>query len=147
MHRMKKLILQNLWWITFILALILLGVHSFKVTKLSVDSTSILLLGIMLISPLISAVKKIKYGDFEAEIDPKEIQKIKSDLEKNIDSKRVENESRPEIYKATDAIRELAESDPVIALAKIRIELEKVLSRLARVTSIEIKKVRFRCPC
>ena len=140
MHQMKKLILQNLWWITFVLALILLGVHSFKVAKLSVDSTSILLLGIMLISPFISAVKKIKYGDFEAEIDPKEIQKIKSDLEKDIDSKRVENESRPEIYKSTDAIRELGESDPVIALAKIRIELEKVLSRLARVTSIETKR-------
>ena len=140
MHRMKKLIIQNLWWITFGLAFILLGAHSFKVAKLSVDSTSILLLGIMLVSPFISAVKKIKYGDFEAEINPKEIQKIKSDLERNISSKREENDYRPEIYEATEAIRELAKSDPVIALAKIRIELEKVLSRLARATSIETKR-------
>lgn len=137
---MKKIILKNLWWVAFGLSIILLVVHSFKIATLNVDSTSILLLIIILISPFISAIRKIKYGDFEAEIDPKEVQKIKSDLEKNIESKREGDETRPEIYEAMDSIRELAESDPVIALAKIRIELEKVLLRLARATSIDTKR-------
>ncbi|MDM8546809.1 hypothetical protein QUF61_09980 [Candidatus Venteria ishoeyi] len=137
---MKKFILQNLWWVTFLLAITLLGMHSFKFTAISVDSTSILLLIIILISPFIASIRKIKYGDFEAEIDPKEVQKIKSDIEKISESKDDEEESRPEIYAATDSIRELAESDPVIALAKIRIELEKVLKKLVRVSGIEIKR-------
>jgi hypothetical protein len=138
---MKQFIFRNLWWVTFVLSLVLLGVHSFKITKFSVDSTSIMLLAIMLISPFIAAVRKIKFGDFEAEIDPKEVQKIKANAEKNIEPKTIEEESQPEIYSATDAIRKLADSDPVIALAKIRIELEKVLSRLAGLSSMEMKGI------
>ncbi len=137
---MKRIILKNLWWVTFTLALILLGIHSFNIASISVDSTSILLLIIILISPFIVAVKKIKYGDFEAEINPQEIKKIKEEHEKTVDSTRDEDDILPEIYKATDAIRDLAESDPVIALAKIRIELEKVLTRLARITSVETQR-------
>lgn len=138
---MKKIILKNLWWVTFFLAIILLGFHSFNIAIINVDSTSILLLIIILISPFIVAVRKIKYGDFEAEIDPQEIKKIKEGLEKTVEFKRDEDDTLPEIYKATNAIRDLAESDPVIALAKIRIELEKVLARLARITSIETQKI------
>jgi len=139
---MKKNIAQNLWWVSFIIAFILLVIHSFNVKSINVDSTSILLLIIMLISPFILAIKKIKYGDFEAEIDSHEVQKIKDNVEKNIDSRR-DNEVRPEIYMATDAIRVLAESDPAIALAKVRIELEKVLTRLARMTLIGTEKLQL----
>lgn len=95
----------------------------------------------MLISPFIAAVKKIKFGDFEAEIDSEEVKKIKANAEKNIESKPVAEENRPEIYATTDAIKKLADSDPVIALAKIRIELEKVLGRLAGSSSIDMKGV------
>lgn len=137
---MKKNISQNLWWVSFVIAFLLLIIHSFNVESINVDSTSILLLIVMLISPFILAIKKIKYGDFEAEIDSQEVQKIKDNVEKNIDSMR-DTEVRPEIYMATDAIRVLAESDPAIALAKVRIELEKVLTRLARMTLIEIEKL------
>lgn len=137
---MKKVILQNLWWVAFVLAIALLCTHTFKLTTISVDSTSILLLIIILISPFIASVRKIKYGDFEAEIDPKEVQKIKTEAEKSADIKEPDDETRPEIYTATESIRELASSDPVIALAKVRIELEKVLNRLARIAGIEVKR-------
>lgn len=140
---MKKFFLQNLWWVTFILALALLTAHSFNIAILSVDSTSIFLLVLMLISPFIAAVKKIKFGDFEAEIDIKEIQQIKQDAEKNIELNQPDNEYRPEIYEATDKIRELANSDPVIALAKIRIELEKVLIRLGGRYSLDVKRINL----
>ncbi len=138
---MKKNISQNLWWVSFVIAFLLLIIHSFNVESINVDSTSILLLIVMLISPFILAIKKIKYGDFEAEIDSQEVQKIKDNVEKNIDTRRDDDEVRPEIYMATDAIRALAKSDPAIALAKVRIELEKVLTRLARMTLIEIEKL------
>ncbi|QMA54756.1 hypothetical protein HVW49_00130 [Escherichia fergusonii] len=137
---MNKVILHNLWWVTFILSTLLLSVHTFKFMEINVDSTSILLLIIILTCPFIASVRKIKYGDFEAEIDPKEIQKIKTEAEKNAGLKESDDEIRPEIYTTTESIRDLASSDPVIALAKVRIELEKVLNKLARIAGIEIKR-------
>lgn len=91
----------------------------------------------MLISPFIVAVKKIKYGDFEAEIGSEEIKKLKLELETARTSNPDEKAEQTEIFKTTDAIRKLAESDPVIALAKLRIELEKTLTRLARITLVD----------
>ena len=135
---MKMFVVKNLWWIVFILALLLLGIHSLKIASLNVDSTSILLLAIMLVSPFIAAVKKNKFGDFEAEIDIAEIRKIKSEVKKTLTETQENNEELHEIYATSDAIRSLAEQDPIIALAKIRIELEKVLGRLARFNSIKI---------
>ncbi|PHS56845.1 MAG: hypothetical protein COB17_08240 [Sulfurimonas sp.] len=134
---MKKFLLQNLWWVTFLSAFALLVIHSFNLANISVNSTSIVLLLIMLISPFIIAIKKIKYGDFEAEIDSEEIKTLKLELEKAITSKPDENIEQAEIFKTTDAIRKLAESDPVIALAKVRIELEKTLTRLERITLVD----------
>jgi hypothetical protein len=123
----------------FVLGLALLFVHSFKLATISVDSTSILLLIVILISPFISSVTKIKYGDFEAEIDPKEIEQIKAESERSVERFPDEREHRPRIFDTTDSIQELAESDPIIALAKVRIELEKALGRFARATEIETK--------
>ena len=94
----------------------------------------------MLISPFVAAIKKIKFGDFEAEIDPKEIQRIKSEAEKNIDFGPSEEDEQPEINKVTSTISELSETDQVLALAKIRIEIEKILQKIAKTSSIEIKR-------
>lgn len=138
---MRLFLIKNLWWLTFLLALMLLISHSLKVATLSVDSTSILLLIIMLISPFVAAIKKIKYGDFEAEIDPKEIQRIKSEAEKNIDFSIQGDNEQPEINKTTDSIKKIAESDAVLALAKIRIEIEKILMLIARTSSIETNRI------
>lgn len=138
---MKNFVLKNLWWIAFSIAFVLLVDHSFKIVNLNVDTTSILLLAVMLVSPFIAAIKKVKFGDFEAEIDIDEIRKIKSETEKTLNEnkeEREDREERPEIYATNDAIKALAESDPVIALAKIRIELEKVLSQLARFNSVKV---------
>lgn len=136
---MKTFVLKNLWWISFGIAFILLLDHSFKIANLNIDSTSILLLVVMLLSPFVAAIKKIKFGDFEAEIDIDEIRKIKSETEKTLSETQEDRDERPEIYATTDAIKSLAESDPVIALAKIRIEFEKTLGQIARFNSIEIK--------
>ena len=54
--------------------------HTFSFNVVKVDNTSIILLLVIFLSPFISAITKIKYGDFEAEINPKEVQKIKNEL-------------------------------------------------------------------
>ncbi|WP_429067692.1 hypothetical protein [Aeromonas veronii] len=138
---MKEMVLRNLWWIAFGVAFILLIDHSLKIVNLTVDTTSILLLIVMLLSPFVAAVKKIKFGEFEAEIDIDEIRKIKSETEKTLNETQETREEQAEIYSTSNTIKALAESDPVIALAKIRIELEKVLGQLARFNSITVRNL------
>lgn len=138
---MKETVLRNLWWIAFGVAFILLIDHSLKIVNLTVDTTSILLLIVMLLSPFVAAVKKIKFGEFEAEIDIDEIRKIKSETEKTLYETQETREEQAGIYSTSNTIKTLAESDPVIALAKIRIELEKVLGQLARFNSITVRNL------
>lgn len=78
---MKKFIINNLWWVVFIIAAILLIAHIFSFKTIKVDNTTITLLILILISPFISAIKKIKFGDFEAEISSKEVQKVKEGVD------------------------------------------------------------------
>lgn len=129
---MKKFIFNNLWWVTFLIALALLVVHSFGLKPIKVDNTSIILLILILISPFVSAIKKIKFGDFEAEIDSQEVKKLKEDVERKIAENvdREEEKTNPITYEITNKIYNLVENDPVLALAKLRIEIEKVISRL-----------------
>jgi hypothetical protein len=138
---MRKFIANNLWIFTTLLALCLLVAHTFPNDKFHVDSTSVILLIIVFISPFISAIRKIKYGDFEAEIDPKEVDKIKNEIEGQDSPSRDDYEKKPEIFNVIDSILELAENDTVLALAKLRIEIEKIVTRFHE--KIE-KKSRFR---
>jgi len=128
----KKFIFKNLWWVTFIIALILLVLHSFSVTVISVDTTSIFLLLILLISPFVSSIKKLKFGDFEAEIDPKEVKRLRDSAETGLSQTKPETENLPEIRKTVIDIEEIGVEDQILALAKLRIEIEKVLRKIIR---------------
>jgi hypothetical protein len=77
---MKRFIVNHVWWITLLLGLGMLLAHTFSFNVVKVDNSSIILLLVIFLSPFISAITKIKYGDFEAEINPKEVQKIKNEL-------------------------------------------------------------------
>lgn len=127
---MKHFLINHLWWVTFILAVMLLVSHTLSLDKLKVDNTTIVLLLVLLISPFVSAVKKIKFGEFEAEIDPKEVRRVKEDVEAKVAAKETREPPNPAIRATTEAIATLAEDDPVLALAKLRIELEKIVMRL-----------------
>jgi hypothetical protein len=129
---MKKFLVTNLWWITLAVALILLIAHTIPYNPVKVDHVSVILLLVIFLSPFISAIKKIKIGDFEAEIDPNEVQKIRDEVSKVADTDRAEQ--LPEIENTIKNIKALAESDPVLALAKLRMELEKILNHIYRAT-------------
>jgi hypothetical protein len=62
----------------------MLAAHTFSLDRIKVDNTSIILLLVILLSPVISAITRIKYGDFEAEIDPKEVQKLKNEVSAHV---------------------------------------------------------------
>lgn len=128
---MKKLLINNLWWVTFSLALAFLVSHALSLDRIKVDNTTIILLLVILISPFVSAIKKIKFGEFEAEIDPKEVRRVKE----NVETKMTEHvkdavPASPAIRSTVDAIASLSDDDPVLALAKLRMEIERIVSKL-----------------
>ena len=137
---MKKIIFHNLWWLALVIALGMLLGHMFSLDVVKIDNTSIILLVIVLLCPFISAIKKIKIGDFEAEIDPKEVEKIKEEISNKLPEPGADNKSTPEMIDVISSINSLVIMDPVIALAKLRIEIEKVLNKIVRLSSKGVKQ-------
>ena len=128
---MKKFLVNHMWWITLILAFVMLIAHTLSFDIIKVDNTSIILLVIILLSPFSTAITKIKFGDFEAEVSPEEVRKIKEQFEARAkDTNKSEQDSEPEIERITENIQSLVDTDQVLSLAKLRIELEKILNKL-----------------
>ncbi len=128
---MKNFVIGNLWWIAFLLTFILLAAHAFAIEQVTVDTTTIMLLVVLLLSPLSSAITKIKFGDFEAEIKPREVRRIKEEVQAELAEREdsAENGSQ-KIAALTGRILVLAEEDPALALAKVRMEVERIASKI-----------------
>jgi hypothetical protein len=131
MRKIRQAIIKHLWWLVAIAGIALLLCHSLKIATVRVDTTSLILLALILLSPFVAALKRIKIGEFEAEIDPEEVKRVTEEvaskmLEVELPHTLVAGEEHPIV----SAIRELAKTDSVIALAKLRIELEMRLRRL-----------------
>ncbi|MDP2315805.1 MAG: DUF4145 domain-containing protein [Pseudomonadota bacterium] len=103
------------------LAFVLLILHTFDWGSLRVDTTSILLLVVIVLAPLSELVKKIKVGDFEAEIGSREVEKVSESLK----SSEIGELEKPSLIHSD--IPKLVESDPQLGMAKLRIELERLL--------------------
>jgi hypothetical protein len=136
MNRFRQIVLRNFWWLGMIVAGSLLSVHSLGVRVITVDTTSLFLVGFLLLCPWLAALKRIKIGDFEAEIDPAEVKRLTADISRALPELKQEPTPTPlGASAAVEAVRQLAVSDPVLALAKLRIELERILRRLYARTS------------
>lgn len=132
---MKKLNLSFFWLIPFGVTFILLILHLFSFKILTIDNTTLILLAILLISPLSLNLKKIKFGDFEAEINSEEVNKVVEKIDKakekiiNKEIKKIDGD----IYEFNSAIQNIHDVfnvDPILALAKLRIELEKIINKI-----------------
>jgi hypothetical protein len=136
MNRFRQLVLKHFWWLGMIVAGSLLAVHSLGVRVITVDTTSLFLVGFLLLCPWLAALKRIKIGDFEAEIDPAEVKRLTADISRALPELKQEPTPTPlGASAAGEAVRQLAVIDPVLALAKLRIELERILQRLHARTS------------
>jgi hypothetical protein len=132
MRKIRQIIIKHLWWITALAGFALLLCHSFQIAKITVDTTSLVLLALILLSPFVTAIKRIKIGDFEAEIDPEEVKRVTEEVASRVPERHVSDTSTPhEEHSVISAIRELAKTDSVVSLAKLRIELETALRRLS----------------
>ena len=128
MHKIRQAIIKHLWWIIAISGAGLLVCHSFQIAIITVDTTTLVLLALILLSPFVAAIKRIKFGEFEAEIDPEEVKRVTAEVARQVPE--LATPDTIEEHPAIAAIRELARTDVVIALAKLRIELESTLRRL-----------------
>jgi hypothetical protein len=135
MERARKFVVTNLWWIVLLIAVALLVSHTFGVQRIAVDNTSLVLLLLILISPFVAAIKRVKFGEFEAEIEPEEVKRVTASAEKSLPA--LAEEPRPLVREPGDEIKRLAENDPIIALAKLRIEFETRLRRLSERVGFE----------
>ena len=101
-----------------------------------IDQNSILLIVLIIILLFIPYITHFKYGDFEFDIDPQEIKELEREHNKNFNLINEVKEIKipketPQIF---NQISELVDSDHILALAKLRMELEKLLNNLYNVT-------------
>jgi hypothetical protein len=130
MEKIRQFVVRHLWWVVLLAAAGLLVVHSLSVQGIVVDNTSLILLLIVLASPFIAAIKRIKIGEFEAEIQPSEVKQVAKQVQAALPAPAPDEAPPRSAYDTGAAILELVETDPVVALAKLRIEFETRLRRL-----------------
>src|SRR5258708_17159149 len=122
-------------WPIFVsaLALILLLVHTFGWGMAHVDNTSIILLALMLLSPFVSTIRKLKVGEFEAEIGAQEVKELTADAKAILPAAEATGVAQPlpsDLLGSIETIKLLVTVDRVLALAKLRIEIERILRDL-----------------
>lgn len=133
---MRIFFINNSWWLVSLITFVLLIIHTFSISDIKIDNITLALLLLLLISPFISQIKKIKWGELEAEIDPKEIQKVKDVVDAKI-SLSISNSKNgeppiPEAEEIFKNIMTMVETDYILALAKLRIVLVQKVCKLYR---------------
>lgn len=103
----------------------LFGAHVVKWDAVNVDVVTLALLGFLIVIPLADLIRKVKLGEFEAEIGREEIAKIQAKAATELLPTSVDA-----IAMSEERVRTLLGEDPRLALAKVRIELEEALKRL-----------------
>lgn len=121
----KPKMLRSIQVIVMLVTAFLLGAHVVKWDAIQVDTVTLTLLGLLLLIPFADLIRKIKLGEFEAEIGKEEIAKIQAKAAAELPSS-----TKEEFAISEEEIRDLLSTDPRLALAKIRIELEEALKRL-----------------
>jgi hypothetical protein len=119
-------LLRAIQVVVFVVAAGLLAMHSLKWERPHVDTTSLALLGFLVVTPLLERITRIRFGDFEAEIARDEVRRARAKVEDELAPAPEDGKARS----LEDEIRELVQRDPQLALAKVRIELEDVIKRL-----------------
>lgn len=111
-------------WIIAVVAFGILLSHLLKWDRLQVDWITISLLGFLLAVPFLELIRKIRIGEFEAEIAPREVAEVKAKT--SIELPPAPKEESPEFEKYSSIV-DLTRQDPQLGLAKLRIELEQTL--------------------
>ena len=136
----KKYIKISLW-ILIIIGISLIIVHGLWPNLFLVDGISILILFILSIPYLAFFLRKAKFPGAEFEFKD-EIDKTKDLVKKSIEKSRKDNQAngRKTLYfehLKTESNRDLLDADPVLALAALRIEIEKKLKMALKIVDFK----------
>lgn len=114
------------YWKEEVITLMLL-IHGFCNDFFIIDIVSVFLVLILIMLPCIPYLKKLKLGDFEAELLSKEIKEIEEKSEEILikGSSKIERLDRD--------IRDMAKNDVNLALAKARMEIENRINKLEEI--------------
>lgn len=116
-------------WAVATLSALLLVAHSLKWEWVDVDGSTLGLLGVLLLSSRWDQITKLRFGDFEAEIAPEEVARVRSEVATQV------GPSDPFEEKAQHRdLTSMLDSDPTLGLAAIRIEIERKLRALYRIS-------------
>lgn len=111
-------------WAVMALALILLVAHTFQWDAVKVDATTLALMGLILIAPLLRHVRRIRVGDVEAELD--QLGKATRTAEATLSIAPSPGYASQELEpNTTREIAELASSSPKSALILLSAEIER----------------------
>lgn len=130
----RKLFREPVSLLVALAAIALLVVHMLYPDKLRIDSITLGLLAIILISPYLRFITRIRFGEFAVDINRRQVEELESKVPSfpaergKLAAKRVTD--LPEM------LIQIAESDPPLAVIRLAIELENRLRRLAEVVSI-----------
>lgn len=134
-------------WLVFGIGVALLVVHGIVPDKFVVDGTSILLLFLISIPVIANYLRKAKFpgAEFEFKDAIAEARKVVAKSVEEAETRSPAQEpSSPGDFDTfrLDGIRDLLSSDPVLALAALRIEIERKLRSAADRLGIPTKTVR-----
>lgn len=131
MSRVAKLVS----WIGMVCAVFLLGAHALRWDRIRVDWITLALIGILVAIPLLESVRRIKIGQIEAEIDPREVAEVRAITAEEIGPTEDDPGPEPELYAS---ILDLVHQEAPLGLAKLRIELEQLLKSLYSLAEPEL---------
>jgi hypothetical protein len=117
---------KGIYLLVPVAAVALLALHTAKVGGIAVDTTTLGLLTLLLLSPLAPYVRRLSAGGLEAEIGPQDAQQLQAAAAEL----PVPPEDRSAIEATAPTIAELIARDPPLGLAKLRIELEAAIRSL-----------------
>ena len=112
------------------LTLVLLVAHTLQWKRLSVDNVTLALLGILFVLPFVESIKKIRFGEFEAEIAAKEVAAVVAKASSDLPVSQAAGELETP---KSSSVLELVRQDPQLGLAKLRIDIEQALRALHKV--------------
>ena len=131
-------------WLVFITGLILIIVHGFWPNSFAVDGFTVSILFILLIPSIAQYLRRAKIPGAEFEFKD-EIRKTEEIVQRSVEQAEKERTKGKrkflpfETFKLS-AAKELLDSDPVLALASLRIEIERKLRSISELLHLQTGK-------
>jgi hypothetical protein len=129
---------RKVWILGVTLAVALAITHMFWSSDVRIDGVTIALLAVVLLSPYLSLMRRIRFGELEAEIAPEEVEEVRQRVQEASSTQspqEKDEEAQPSSHSrhvegVVDDLLHVLDRDPALALAKLRIEIERLLEQI-----------------